>query len=1276
MKKIISLILTAAMLLSITTFVAPVSAEQTREEFLNTPAMEYLDIPFTNDAFATVEEMFHYFPADNSYTKFPSKLPDGTPITNSWNVASYTSSSKTLGVNVFLIDTIIGNADGSYKGKFFTSDLTTVKETTYKFKANGISNFKLQSTETDGTMNFLYNHNGVSFKMGPIGGTGAHHTTTGALNAHKLPNTVSAYNAQGTIDSPTSVNILMNTWVVNGGGYAGLFPVKITYEDGTILTKYALSVDSNISRDDHVARTGGASNNEGDGDRLAKTIIYIPKTADISTGEKIKEASIIERNAEHETSASKKEAGYVYSYLSESNSEEIIGKKITLDDVKFPNDDLIIKGESVLFGDFNIARSPSAGGTNPRRYCPLGYADYINIPVNKKVTSVHMERDIAAALNWKDEMGNAVAVNDGNCAYIPVTIEGASDKYYYFAKLGRLTQNEQAVFAVTVAGESLQDKIDALEERIQALDATYNSAQKMEIAEIKNALEALKTEGVEDTDFEDALLTKLNDLYASAEEEIKAAQIASVEGKITNMAFKYVSSMRAEVEGIKAEYDALLSSGILSSEFNADLMAKFAKVYDVYVMSAGLEDKAEGWGNEYLYEMYNEVKDAKALADGLETNPSAGTGVVDKAVVDKIDKFASLADKGEKIDTAIDGLDIVYNKEQLETIVEIKKSIDEFKTAGGTDKGLANVELFNALYETAESDLLQRDIDLVVEKIQALPELYTATIDNEIAEIEKAITAVQNNGGVIPSQAIAKLESLIAQRDEEASYTTFDLPYNKDVVDSLGRYQDQFRGPDGNYVKDSNNHFKNQLPPEKQWTIVASLTGDMAAVEEDFVSRLGVDLETNKTTINGVPYQFGKIKTTVDGKIDKENNSVASVALVSSTVTVDVPNNAYSKLHAAMWADTEGAGLTVKYIYADGTSSEEENVKKIAGYREMSKLYSQNPTYYKVLNNDGKLSLRYYREYKPQYDSSPGGGYSIAIGDHILTPDDKKILDKIEFSFGTKDAHMFALTGQVANSVLLNKVLTESIENLENTAEVNVRAILEGCTNIMNSLDEKEVSYDASFAQIVEENKNIFVAIESVTAYTDLDNMTFTVKFTGPVAPSSITKALFAVTETIVEGTLVKEEAFTNYELIPVETDGEIREVRVVIKNDYDYDRKYNLTISREVAGVSGKTILTDTKKAYDSKPAVDAEITMENAAGTVKLTNNMAAPQEVTAIVAVYDANNSMVAKYLVNKTLASGETISQAVAFDLQDGQTIECLILDSLTNCRKVYNTYYFE
>ena len=72
MKKIIALILTLSMLLSISTFVAPVSAETevndlfmadaSREEFLSIPATEYLEIPFTNDAFATVEELYHYFP--------------------------------------------------------------------------------------------------------------------------------------------------------------------------------------------------------------------------------------------------------------------------------------------------------------------------------------------------------------------------------------------------------------------------------------------------------------------------------------------------------------------------------------------------------------------------------------------------------------------------------------------------------------------------------------------------------------------------------------------------------------------------------------------------------------------------------------------------------------------------------------------------------------------------------------------------------------------------------------------------------------------------------------------------------------------------------------------------------------------------------------------------------------------------------------------------------------------------------------------------------------
>ena len=164
------------------------------------------------------------------------------------------------------------------------------------------------------------------------------------------------------------------------------------------------------------------------------------------------------------------------------------------------------------------------------------------------------------------------------------------------------------------------------------------------------------------------------------------------------------------------------------------------------------------------------------------------------------------------------------------------------------------------------------------------------------------------------------------------------------------------------------------------------------------------------------------------------------------------------------------------------------------------------------MTNDGKASLSLTRAYMPQYDTgSPSGGYGFAVTDHILTPNDKKILDKIEIRFATTDAHLFAMTGQLSNSVLLNKVLTETINNLDTISEENIRPVLEGCSNLMTVLDFKEVPYNEEFKAIVKENKDKFVAVESITSYTDLDNLTYTVKFTGPVAENSITKALLSM---------------------------------------------------------------------------------------------------------------------------------------------------------------------
>lgn len=1270
MKKIISLILTVAMLLSITTFVAPVSAEQTREEFLNTPTYNYVDLSSKADvdAYASYADITDYakfnksitgstsdhfatttYNSETVFAMLPSKTYSGAPITGTegyyfkgFYSKKLVESKKQIASYVMLADDLLEENGTVVTGYRYPVDSNATpkvihdgtKTRTTSSKTVKASHVVSRTTE-NGKKYAVISNNGIQHKIGPVDGSDYSansvylSTADPTINVGATGKTLSLL--VGTHQF-TTLNYTATDTAVGVAPKASMNKVTVTYANGHKDIKY------------FVMTNAVANKNVSDAEL---TIVYAPKK-DIWTADDLYGANKVTAKA-----------------LSNANSAEhgiVDVSALTVDDIIFKNPDILMT-QSANVASWINNRQDACANDNGQRVTMANIAledqEVESFTVNKFFNY------IAEKIPTSIPVGtSATQVRQ---AFIPVTVKGASEDYDYFAYVAATT-DYSLLLGATVVGGSLQDDIDAIEKRIEALDTPYNSEQKVEIAEIKNAIESLKTQGVLESDFEDALITKLNKLYVEAEEEIKTAQIASVESKITNMAFKYISSMREEVEGIKAEYDALIASGILSSEFNEDLMAKFTKVYDVYVMSADLEDKVAGWSEEYLYTMYDEVKAAKTLAEGLKENESAGDDVVDAKVVETIDNFYTLATDGVKIDTDIDSLNIIYSKDDLEKIVEIKATIDEFKSKGGTDKGLANAEIFNSIYTAAKEDLLQRDIDIVVEKIEALPELYTATVDNDIAAIQADIAVIEGKGGAIPTEAATKLAGLITQRDEAPAYVEFNLPYNKDVIESLARYQDQFRDKGGNYVKDSSNHFVNQLPLEKQWTFAAFLTGTSTLVEEDMVSKLGVDLATNKATIKGVPYQFGKIKTTVDGKVDAENNSLTSE--ISSTITVDVPNNAYSKLHTAMWAQTEGAGITVKYVYADGSVSEEQNVKKIAGYRqELSVLYTQNPTYYKVLNNDSKATIKYYRAYMPQYDTAaPGGGYGLAIGDHILTPDDKKILDKIEFSFATKDAHIFAMTGQIANSVLLNKVLTEAVDSFDTTAETNIRAVLEGCTNIMASLDEKEVPYDAALKTAVAENKNIFVAIESITAYTDLDNMTFTVKFTGPVALTSITKALFAVTK--------NGGDFADYELVPVEENGEIREVKVVIKNDLDYESTYELTISREVAGVSGKTILTDTVKAYDSKPAVDAEITIENAAGTAKLTNNMTGSQEVTAIVAVYDANNSMVAKYLINKELASGETVSQPVAFDLKDGQKIECLILDSLTNCKKIYNTYIFE
>ena len=1236
MKKIISLILTVAMLFSMTTLVAPVSAETevndlfmadaSREAFLNSKRSQPVELYLFQDIFATYAERssadwYSWASGDISnfwpYKGIGSGIEPKYPLTRNDKNADF----------AMMID--LGEGASTYTDGM---DL----------KSNPLVSYDTESNR------YFVNADGVSYKLGEIteGKKGGNFATFGVkydvqtnkipdglgikeqtLNADVYPNigtdkqiTKAIYPVNRT--GVTELNFLMTTTQVAAATKSRVcrVPATIKYADGSE-EKIALLVG-----------TVGAD--------LQDAIVAVPKQ---------------------------------YTTYAEIQANKVVAKSVTGKDVTNENVTIASNGVKNYLSEKSFVLATFMRGEKGKEFA--GYVHSFSIPVDptKTINSVMFEKDHYAIIGHYSENVPSKTTGTDMSTYAAVTIEGApTDTHNYYIYVTR-SCGSSGIFAMSTSYETYQSKIDKIEARIQALDETYNSAQKTEIAEIKNAIQSLEGEGVLGSDYDAELIAKLDTLYQSAEAEIKAAQIASVEGKITNMAFKYASLMREEVEGIKAEYDALIASGISASEFNSDLMSKFSKVYDVYVMSSGLEDKAESWGTEYLYTMYTDVIKAKELADGLVENPNAGDNVVAKETVEVINKFEKLAKDGLAIDTAIDGLDIVYNKAQLDAIVEIKKSIDEFKTADGTDKGLANAEPFYALYEKAQADLLQKDIDNTVAKINALGEFYSSAMDTTIAEIDKAIASIEERGRVIPESASESLKALKAQRDEAPVYEMFKLPYNKDVFESLEKYVDQYRNEEGELVKDSKTGYF-VVQSKNFWTFTAIVNNNSSASEKDFETKFNIDSVTYKGTNQGIPYQFGKIRTTVNGAIDTENNSVASS--VSNNITVDVPNNTYSKIHTVIGGFTFDAGVTITYKYADGSTSAEANITKIAGTEKSnpSALLNELPDYYKNL-----ASIETAREYNKSSDKSrPTGGYSFRVVDHILTPNDKKILDKIEFTFSTTDAHIFAMTGQLAHSALLNKVLTEAVEGIDTTAEENVRSVLEGCSNIMAALDAKEAPYNKEFKTVVEENKNIFIAVESITSYTDLDSLTYTIKFTGPVAESSLTKALFAIKEIVKndEGKDVNV-AFNDYEIIPVVENGEIREVKLIIKNNFEYDRRFTLTVDKTVAGVSGKTIFTETVAEYDAKPAVDTDFKFEeNGTGSVKIVNNMNDAQEVTAIIAVYNEKNQMVAKYLVNRVLATGESVAQTVAFQLSEGQKVECLVLDSLTNCKKVYNTFIVE
>lgn len=854
------------------------------------------------------------------------------------------------------------------------------------------------------------------------------------------------------------------------------------------------------------------------------------------------------------------------------------------------------------------------------------------------------DRCIASDGELSDCFGNLKAAKQ--FAYIPLKPKDGGDNFYLFYS-GRVCKERNIVNAVTFYNDPLIKTVREIEDMIGGLSDIYRPEEKSKIAEVKTKLDQAYSTGIEEGDFDTALINKFNELYYSAKQEIESEQIKSIEEIISDMSYAYVSPMREKVEGVKASLDSLDREGIGRERFDTALMEKFDEIYGLCRKAAAIEDAIDALNKEYSYTMYNDV----ISVYGSYMSAVEG-GQNEKCISDeRLKKITSLEKTGvyaKKKDEEIEALPSAYSKEYVDKIVEIYSGIENMRKEGIKDIAYnpENLAKINDLYKSAASDILESDIAEVSKRIEALPLIYTNKFQNEVLSIKEGINSINERGGVLPQNLLDKFSAILNQMNESGIYVPFKLKYTNDVFASRQRYAEQ--------LTEKNSQGK-WIQPDGMWGLHGEYIHNTALADEDnFISKLSINQNDWTAVLNGIKFQFGKITSSVDGVSNDEKNAFLSSAL--KKFTVDVDKNIYKNIHLAAWASKNDSSITVTYNYTDGSSSQEKNIKTIKGGSSVAAMNG----YTKILNPSGKADLECFRGYNPQNDSGKYGSYSFYLTDHILTPDDTKMLKSITFETTENCITLFAMTGESANSASLKKTLDETMSALPDMEESMLRESVDGLSNIMTVLDEKGVAYDTEYKEKIENLKKEYITVTSIKTYTDIDYKTYTVDFSGPVADSSVNKAMFEVKK--------NNEAFEGYTVEKASPES----ILVKIKNDFNYSDKYELKVSKNILGaVSGKSLYNDSETVYNAKPAVDVEINISNGAGEIVFTNNMTAAQSVSAVIAVYGKDNSMNSRKLVLIDLEPGESSEpQRLALKLSQGQTIECTFVDSLKNCREIY------
>lgn len=1244
MKKLISIVLTICMLFSLITVTASAEiSEDERLELLKEKDYTYIDINPNIDAFASAKVIRDYAVFDkvessdstsafnelhtvtdgaNTYTyrtRIPSKTHDGIAIDG-------TESYYYKGVGYFNIDEqrIYSTVSGSpilYATESFklsAEEQSNLKLNYYKsIAAATTAKMVAAAPDTYTSATFSFNNSGYIPNVEKIEEAGSNYNVfikdsdtdakfrIGPLNDKEYVKNSVDYVKGGThtVTLPAgtkgdSISIAATAANINDGGTvsafkltasAALLSVEIKYKGGETETKY-------------VVITGNNKKN----DLVGASIVY---------GDKYSGSEEIDYSVAENT---QKLAFYTDSGL-------------TLEDVIFPS--------NVSGGEMNFAVGMKA---NQHSNYTTAFSNEINVGTfelkDDEISSIKFVNDQAPGDNAID--GIISFDRDGGTtknvrALIPVQVKNGDSEKAYFLYVARISQ-QPAVFGATIINKSLQEKIDAINEKLALVDENTTEA---DCEAIDKEITALKAESdlVKDSDFNE----EKYELVKAKLLALAQRKIAAVEASIEGLADSYTYSMKDNLLSVYADYTFLLSNGVEETAVNEALRNKLKALYADYEKADALEKAVAGWG-KYSYTMYDEVVKANESLAEMENKISETTS-------ETIKEYYETATTAKAIDDKIDALSDKYDSSMLEEVLAIKADVNKFIEDGGSEDAFEYISKLKKLVDDAAKDVLDADIKETEKKIQELPAVYSTALNEQLAEILTAIESIEERGRALSTDAENKLDKLVAQKNESPVYITTSLNYTRDVFEDVKLYAGQgYADTDkGVYVY-----------PTGAWSpTVSSVSGTsrMALDESGFVSQLYVNSQ-NVGTVNGIPYQFGPVISKVHGETNDPNS--INAADCSSIIEIAVEELPYEELYLAAWAKNDKTSATITYTYADGSTSTEKNVTAIKG----GYLTKQEENEYASILNAG--GILYWRAYNStsSYDQKVGyGSYSIYVTSHRLTPDDKKALKSVKIQVTDNDVNVFALTGKVSNSGIISGLLDETIASLANeNTDSDVRKLVSDSKKYMEILDDKEVTYNSTYAATVQQYSEEYITVESIECYTALDNRNITVTFSGAISEDSITKENFVLKK---DGNVVSD-----YEVTKISD----KVIKITVKNRFDYDSDYSLEINANVIN-DEKTVTLGTTKSYeyDGLAAVDVKITYKDNKIAIYLKNNLNKKLEnFVVMTGAFDKDNALIKFEPVSGSLEAGDEFNRTIDFNT-DAVKINCEIMDTLDNAKLIYN-----